>query len=54
MEQIIYSIIQSLNSIEVKGKDNIERLYCAITALECLISDIQKAQSDIDKEKENG
>ena len=50
MEQIIYSIIQTLNGVEVKGKENVEKMYCSIVALENLIVEIQKAQADIAEE----
>ena len=50
MEQILISILQTLNQIEVKGKSNVEKLYCSIVALENLIGDVQKAESEINSE----
>ena len=54
MEQILFSVIQTLNGIEVKGKANVEKIYCSIIALENLIAEIQRASEEEAKEIENG
>ena len=43
----IQDVINTLNSIEVKGRDNLDRLLGAIMALEA----IQAAQNNVQEEK---
>ena len=48
---ILNSIYQTLNQIEVKGKSNVEKLYCSIVALENLIENVKQAENDIKTEE---
>ena len=50
MKEILISILQTLNRIEVKGKENIESLYCSISAVEQLINTVSQAEKDIKTE----
>lgn len=43
---IIVGVINTLNSLEVKGKDNLDMLLGAILALEKLLDDIKEESED--------
>lgn len=50
MEQILESIYQTLDTIEVKGQSNIEKMYMSMIAIKNLIADVKLATADIKKE----
>lgn len=51
MEQILESVYQTLNQIEVKGQQNIEKMYMSILAIQNLIADVKLATADIKTEE---
>ena len=50
MEQYLESLLLSLNSIEVRGKDNLNVLLGCILAVEAAIANLDKPE----EESENG
>ena len=50
MKEILFSTLKTMNRIEVKGKENLEALYCSITAIEKLIQIVSEAENDIKTE----
>lgn len=52
MKELIDAIVESLNKVEVKGKDNLDYLLGSILALEQLSKALEEA--DGEKETEDG
>ena len=52
MKELIDAIVESLNKVEVKGKDNLDYLLGSILALEQLSKALEEAEGE--KETEDG
>lgn len=46
MNEILISIYKTLDVIEIKGKDNIDKMFCVLTALEQLIKTIEQVEQE--------
>lgn len=42
MEEFLTMLINTLNGIEVKGRDNLEKLYCCIVEAERKLEEVRK------------
>lgn len=48
MKEMLEQIILTLEGVEVKGKSNIEKMFCCFAALEQLINELNNPQEDTD------
>ena len=52
--EILHYILNTLNSIRVSGKEDVQKLLGCILALEALLKENDKEEKEEEKEKENG
>lgn len=51
--ELIKMVISTLDSIEVRGRDNLDKLLGCINALETIVQSVE-AQKKLEKEEANG
>lgn len=52
MENMLRQIYITLERIEVRGRSNVEGIFCCMTALEQLINDLEQAKAEKTENKD--